>query len=115
MDHIEDADLSNELAEYNTEAIISENKEKKVFKIQAQVSHKVHCIPEITNYKLDQKKKEDLFNLTKTEIPQIKSETPNISGGVPTHDIFKKHDKNMLADKFSYEAIICEISEKIEP
>ena len=50
--------------------------------------------------------------MNKSEIQGIKSEKPNTSAN-QTYDMFKKPDKNVLADKFSYEAIICEVNERV--
>ena len=88
MDRILPVSEANDLADKTTEAIISENKEKQKFVVQAEVSHKIQCIPVITNYKVDQKNKNEMFDIDKKEINQIETEKSDRKNDV--YDMFKK-------------------------
>ena len=72
-------------------------------KVQALISHRINGIP--LDYKVDSSRKEEMFLSNKKGIAEIKARDPGE---------FDNPDSEVLAEKFSYEPIICNVNEKIE-
>lgn len=81
------------------------------------VAHKIRCIPDVRQkYKLDKQKKERMFQTDLRPVNQLKSLTADMDKNTIFEQIGQTGDKrdsgNLLADKFSYEPIICNINER---